>query len=119
MFKVWLVKYFKWEEKKEKKKTKKKKIRKKRYTFTGNEFVFFFFFLSFFSFGWRHKKLTTNNLGWSQNTTCRRVLVIHKDGRQTVEEIKNDLGIGKTDIPKMIENLKAQGFDPVRVELFN
>lgn len=57
--------------------------------------------------------------GWSQNTTCRRVLVIHKDGRQTVEEIKNDLGISKTDIPKMIENLKSQGIDPVRIELYH
>ena len=26
--------------------------------------------------------------GWCENTTCRRVLCIHADGRQTVEEIK-------------------------------
>ena len=26
--------------------------------------------------------------GWSENTSCRRVLVTHTDGRQTVEEIK-------------------------------
>lgn len=26
--------------------------------------------------------------GWCANTTCRRVLVTHKDGTQTVEEIK-------------------------------
>lgn len=26
--------------------------------------------------------------GWCANTSCRRVLVTHKDGRQTVEEIK-------------------------------
>lgn len=26
--------------------------------------------------------------GWCENTTCRRVLVTHKDGTQTVEEIK-------------------------------
>ncbi len=26
--------------------------------------------------------------GWCANSSCRRVLVTHKDGRQTVEEIK-------------------------------
>eukprot|EP00163_Fabomonas_tropica_P013590 TRINITY_DN2512_c0_g5_i1.p1 TRINITY_DN2512_c0_g5~~TRINITY_DN2512_c0_g5_i1.p1 ORF type:complete len:506 (+),score=147.55 TRINITY_DN2512_c0_g5_i1:257-1774(+) len=55
--------------------------------------------------------------GWCQNTSCRRVLVFHRDGNQTVEEIKNDLGIGKDDIDKMMENLRAQGFDPVRIAL--
>jgi len=55
--------------------------------------------------------------GWAANTTCRRVLVFHRDGRQTVEEIKNDFGMSKTDIPKMMENLHAQGFDPVKIEL--
>jgi len=55
--------------------------------------------------------------GWAENTTCRRVLVFHRDGRQTVEEIKNDFGMSKTDTAKMIENLKAQGFDPIKIEL--
>merc|ERR1711981_687570 len=31
--------------------------------------------------------------GQYANTTCRRVLVTHADGRQTVEEIENDLGL--------------------------
>ena len=26
--------------------------------------------------------------GWCENTSCRRVLVVHNDGRQTVEEIQ-------------------------------
>jgi hypothetical protein len=26
--------------------------------------------------------------GWCENSSCRRVLVVHTDGRQTVEEIK-------------------------------
>jgi calcyphosin len=26
--------------------------------------------------------------GWCENSSCRRVLVTHTDGRQTVEEIK-------------------------------
>ena len=30
--------------------------------------------------------------GWCANSSCRRVLVIHTDGRETVEEVKNDLG---------------------------
>jgi hypothetical protein len=35
--------------------------------------------------------------GWAANTTNRRVLVTHADGRQTVEEIKNDLGLRADD----------------------
>lgn len=30
--------------------------------------------------------------GWCENSSNRRVLVIHKDGSQTVEELKNDIG---------------------------
>jgi len=56
--------------------------------------------------------------GAAANTSCRRVLVVHTNGRQTVEEIKNDLGIGPNDIDKMIENLRAQGITDIsRVEL--
>merc|ERR1711937_132065 len=57
--------------------------------------------------------------GWSANTSCRRVLVIHKDGSQTVEEIKNDLGIKDTDIDIMIARLKKQGITDIdRIELY-
>jgi Ca2+-binding EF-hand superfamily protein len=49
--------------------------------------------------------------GWCANTTNRRVLVTHPDGRQTVEEVKNDLGIKAGDEEAMIANLKAQGID--------
>ena len=48
--------------------------------------------------------------GVTANTSNRRVLVTYKDGRQTVEEIKNDF---KDDIPTMIENLKAQGIQNI------
>jgi len=51
--------------------------------------------------------------GWAANTSCRRVLVTHTDGRQTVEEIKDDLGIGDEDVEKMTENLKAQGINDI------
>ena len=57
--------------------------------------------------------------GAAANTSCRRVLVTHKDGRQTVEEIKNDIGIRGTDIEKMRANLKQQGIDAVKIELYN
>lgn len=30
----------------------------------------------------------SGGIGWAANTTCRRVLVIHNDGRQTIEEVK-------------------------------
>ena len=51
--------------------------------------------------------------GWSANTSCRRVLVTHTDGRQTVEEIKDDLGIGDDDVDIMIRNLEGQGITDV------
>lgn len=56
--------------------------------------------------------------GWCANSSCRRVLVTHKDGRQTVEEIKNDLGIKADDKEAMIANLREQGInDIVDIEL--
>lgn len=57
--------------------------------------------------------------GACANTSCRRVLVTHNTGRQTVEEIKNDLGIGPKDIEKMKANLVAQGITDIsRIELY-
>lgn len=47
--------------------------------------------------------------GWCANTTNRRLLVTHADGRQTVEEIKNDMGLRADDKKGMVERLKAQG----------
>ena len=47
--------------------------------------------------------------GWSANTANRRVLVTHADGRQTVEEIKNDLGLKQGDNAGAIARLRAQG----------
>lgn len=52
--------------------------------------------------------------GWCANTSCRRVLVIHMDCSQTVEEIKDDLGIGPNDLDKMRENLEAQGINDIK-----
>lgn len=52
--------------------------------------------------------------GWCANSSCRRVLVTHTDGRQTVEEIKNDLGMKVEDKPAMLANLAAQGISDVQ-----
>lgn len=55
--------------------------------------------------------------GLCRNTSCRRVRVTHTTGRQTQQEIKNDLGIGEADVDKMLQNLRAQGItDAARVE---
>eukprot|EP01038_Epipyxis_sp_PR26KG_P014278 gene14278-19155_t len=51
--------------------------------------------------------------GWCANSSCRRVLVTHADGHQSVQEIKNDLGISETDKAAMLANLKAQGLDDI------
>ncbi|EQC41446.1 hypothetical protein SDRG_01414 [Saprolegnia diclina VS20] len=47
--------------------------------------------------------------GWCENSTCRRVLVTHSDGRQEVCELQNDLGIGPNDRTTMIRQLLLQG----------
>merc|ERR1711916_259175 len=52
-----------------------------------------------------------------ENTSCRRVLVTHPDGSQTVEEITDDLGIGPDDIDAMKENLAARGIVTVSISL--
>lgn len=57
--------------------------------------------------------------GWAANTTCRRVLVTHQDGKQTVEEVKNDFGIGLFDYDKIMANLRAQGLNPAEIKLVN
>ena len=55
--------------------------------------------------------------GWCANTSCRRVLVTHADGSQTVEEIQNDLGITAEDKDAMKANLEAQGIDVTGMSL--
>jgi hypothetical protein len=51
--------------------------------------------------------------GQCANSSCRRVLVNHTDGHQSVEEIKNDLGVAATDKQAMFVNLVAQGISTV------
>lgn len=52
--------------------------------------------------------------GWSANTTCRRVLVTHADGRQSIEEVKDDIGVSASNVEAVRANLQAQGIDDVQ-----
>jgi len=47
--------------------------------------------------------------GWSANTSNLRVLVTHEDGHQSIETIKNDLGLRRDDLEGIKARLKAQG----------
>ena len=47
--------------------------------------------------------------GAAQNTTCLRVLVIYEDGRSGVVEVKNDLGLNRSDVNAIRARLTKQG----------
>lgn len=49
--------------------------------------------------------------GQAANSANSRVLVTHADGRQTVEELKDDLGLSRHDREGVMRNLRAQGID--------
>lgn len=51
--------------------------------------------------------------GWCANSSCTRVLVAHTDGRQTVEEIKDDLGMDVKDKDAVLANFAAQGIKDI------
>ena len=57
--------------------------------------------------------------GWCANTANRRVLVTHADGRQTVEEIHDDLGLQPDDKAGMLARLRAQGVSAADVSTFD
>jgi Ca2+-binding EF-hand superfamily protein len=52
--------------------------------------------------------------GASANTSCLRVLVIHDDNSQTVEEVQDDLGLDKSDIANIIKRLESQGITDIK-----
>ena len=56
--------------------------------------------------------------GQCENTTNRRVIVTDKHGKQSVQEVKNDLFIGKKDEKAMEDNLKKQGLEFEKMELY-
>eukprot|EP00197_Chlamydomonas_leiostraca_P013814 CAMPEP_0202866474 /NCGR_PEP_ID=MMETSP1391-20130828/7641_1 /ASSEMBLY_ACC=CAM_ASM_000867 /TAXON_ID=1034604 /ORGANISM="Chlamydomonas leiostraca, Strain SAG 11-49" /LENGTH=422 /DNA_ID=CAMNT_0049546423 /DNA_START=98 /DNA_END=1367 /DNA_ORIENTATION=+ len=49
--------------------------------------------------------------GWCANTTCKRVLVLHEDGAQTVQEVKDDFDVQPE---QYLERLKAQGVTGIK-----
>ena len=55
--------------------------------------------------------------GQYENTSNRRVLVTHADGRQTVEEITDDLGIRGDDTAALQRNLAKRGIRAANIEL--
>ncbi|KAH9589350.1 hypothetical protein LSM04_007252 [Trypanosoma melophagium] len=59
--------------------------------------------------------------GKSMNTSCRRVRVVHRNGRITYQEVKNDLDIKDNDAnitERIIANLALQGIkDVAKVEI--
>jgi Ca2+-binding EF-hand superfamily protein len=57
--------------------------------------------------------------GWSANSANRRVLVTHADGRQSVEEIKNDLGLKAGDKAGAMARLRAQGTNASQISFFD
>ena len=52
--------------------------------------------------------------GAAQNTTCLRVLVCFEDGRQAVTEVKNDLGLDRTDVQSITARLVKQGVKQIK-----
>lgn len=52
--------------------------------------------------------------GWCANTTCRRVLVLHTDGRQTVEEVTDDFDINTKNVEEVKRALEAQGVKDIK-----
>lgn len=56
--------------------------------------------------------------GWSANTANRRVLVTNSDGSQSVEEIKDDLGLKADDKVGMLSRLKSQGVMAAQIDLY-
>jgi len=56
--------------------------------------------------------------GAMENTTCRRVLVVHTDGGEEVVELKSDLGVKAGDLAEIRRRLTAQGVKDIsRIEL--
>ena len=57
--------------------------------------------------------------GWSANSANRRVLVTDASGNQSVQEIKNDLGLKANDKAGAIARLRAQGVNASQISFFD
>lgn len=53
--------------------------------------------------------------GWCANTSNRRVLVTHPDGHTSVEEVKNDIGVKREDVARVLT--QQLGFKPINVSV--
>ncbi len=60
----------------------------------------------------------SGGVGAAANSANRRVLVTHADGSQTVEEIKDDLGLRSNDKEGMMNRLRGQGVGASSIDLF-
>jgi calcyphosin len=56
--------------------------------------------------------------GWAANSANRRVLVTDSDGNQSVQEIREDLGLKADDKAGMMARLRAQGTNASNISLF-
>ena len=56
--------------------------------------------------------------GWCANSSNKRVLVTHADGRQTVEEVPDDLGLRPDDTDSMILHLRKKGIQVSDIKTF-
>eukprot|EP01116_Phalansterium_solitarium_P016863 TRINITY_DN400_c1_g12_i1.p1 TRINITY_DN400_c1_g12~~TRINITY_DN400_c1_g12_i1.p1 ORF type:complete len:419 (-),score=144.48 TRINITY_DN400_c1_g12_i1:255-1511(-) len=59
----------------------------------------------------------SGGIGAAQNTANLRVLVKHADGRQTVETLRNELGLRRNDLEDIKRRLRAQGVNAVSVSI--
>eukprot|EP01041_Mallomonas_annulata_P008244 gene8244-16960_t len=57
--------------------------------------------------------------GQAANSANRRVLVTHKDGRQSVEEINDDMGLRSNDKSGLMKRLKSQNIDANDIGLYD
>jgi len=60
----------------------------------------------------------TGGKGWSENSANMRVFVVHKDDREEVIVIKNDLGLKVGDKKEAMLRLRRQGLNPKSVSFF-
>lgn len=57
----------------------------------------------------------TGGHGWCANTSNRRVLVTHADGHTSVEEVKNDIGVKREDVARVLT--QQLGAKPINVSV--
>lgn len=89
-------------------------------TITVEEFIEYYNELSagikdddFFELMIRNAWRIAGGVGWSENTSNRRVLVVRSDGSEEIVMIENELGLDFRDINQVRERLEAQGVQDI------